>query len=168
MNIYHTTFDVELSISILIEEGVIDRITGLELGKSNNINSIVELFLLLHRYGVLVDSEIITEIAQIYDIISQERIVVGNYRLVKIQSPSKVRSLIGKWNPPVEGQMKISDVVNDIFIRITENTEGVFYYYTGRAKNELLKGRYAYKLIIYNKIAIFVDLNRQISYHIKR
>ena len=106
------------------------------------------------------------EIEDIYHIVYRERVFSESFRVVKVQTPYKIRSLIEKWNPPTSGQMKINDAIADIYMKITNKTEGEFYYYNGKSKDAYSKGRYAYKLIIYKKTAIFVNLYRKISYHI--
>lgn len=159
-------FDLRLALNILKEEHIIDEITMWELEKCVEIRCFENLFLALAKYGFSLDWILRIDIERIYDIIYKEKITVGDYRVVKAKTASRIRSLIGKWNPPANGQMKISDVIRDIFEKVSARAPGETYYYTGRSKEKAAKGKYAYKLIVCEGIAIFVDLNRHIAYRI--
>ena len=153
-------------LDILKKEKLIDDMTLIEVKKWKFIDTIDSLFSTLGDNGVSLSLNLQVELKKIYDLISKENICCGNYRAIKVRTSSGILSLIGKWNPPTYGQMKIGEVVEDIYTKIRDNVQGEWYYYTGKTKNELAKGRYAYKLIVLEKIAIFVNLNREISYHI--
>lgn len=158
--------DLDLVINILKEEHIIDEMTALELKKRTLIKNIQELFVLLAQYGIALNPRMQEEISLIYDIVSKEGILAGDYKTVKVKTASRIRSLIGKWNPPSPGQMKIGEVLEDIFIKVARSAQGVYYYYTGKCREKVFNGKYVYKLIICEKVSIFVDLNRKISYHI--
>ena len=143
----------ELALYILKEELAIDEIAIFEVKKKMHISDWSELFAQFEQVGI--------------GIIYQEQAYSGGYRLVNAKSPARIRSLIGKWNPPAKGQMKVGDATNDIFLRACDRIQGEKYYYTGRGKEKHSKGRYAYKLIINGETVLFLDLNRLISYHIR-
>ena len=163
---YGSVFNLDLALDVLREECFADAITIFELKKNKDICSLKELFSALKKYITIPTEKLQIDVEQIYDIICSEKIEVGCYRVVKVNSFSGIRSLIGKWNPPCAGQMKIGEVVDDIYMRATEFIQGETYYYTGKHKDSTFKGKYAYKLIIRGSIVVFIDLNRGISYHI--
>ena len=159
-------FDKELLLGILKEEKLINEIIALELRKKSETDSVNAAIDVIRGFKVKISSDKALEIEEIYNTAVAEGIIAGNYRVVKGITQYKLRSMIGKWNPPTPNQMKILDVIDDICNRVTNGDLGEVYYYTGREKNNLLGGKYAYKLIICCKTAFFVDLNRQILYHI--
>lgn len=154
-------FDLRLMINILLEEQLIDSLVAFELQKKNDISSFEELVEDIHinlKKGQDIDSK------QIYDIIAKERIAPGNYHLVTIKTVSKLKSLIGKWHSPANGQMKISNVLEDIRLKSLTLSQGEFYYFNGKSLDPLAKGRYAYKLLIRDQLVILINLNRGIAY----
>ena len=163
---YESVFNLNLALDVLKAEGLADVITLFELKKNKNVCSFDELFSALKQYVKIPTEKLQIDVEQIYDIIYSENIEVGSYRVATVHSLSGIRSLIGKWNPPSVGQMKIGEVVDDIYRRATELVQGETYYYTGKHRDPLFKGKYAYKLIVNNNIIIFVDLNKRILYHI--
>jgi len=62
--------------------------------------------------------------------------------------------------------MKISDVISDIQQKITENLCGEFFYYNGRSKCPSAKGKYTYKLILKERIIVFIDLYQKKAFHL--
>ena len=158
--------NLDLALAILKEEDVLDEIAVLELSTINKIVTIEELFLELEKRGIILDSKNKVDMENIYGIISSEMPCVSAYRVIKVKTAYRVRSLIGKWNPPSLGQMKINDVINDIYTRTRNKIQGEEYYYTGRGKEKNSRGKYIYKLIISGEVAVFLDFNRIISYHI--
>ena len=163
---YKSVFNLNLALDVLKAEGLADAITLFELKKNKNICSFAELFSALKQHAKIPAEKLQIDVEQIYDIIYSENIEDGGYRVATVRSLSGIRSLIGKWNPPSAGQMKISEVVNDIYRRATELVQGKTYYYTGKHRDSMFKGKYVYKLIVSNSIVVFIDLNRGISYHI--
>lgn len=159
-------FDLALALNILKEKRLVDNITLMELGKLTNIKNTDDLFAALRSFNIFLNGELWIDVKDIYDIICKENTVAGCYRVVNVRTPNKIRSMIGKWNPPTASQMKIGDVIDDIFKRVSKNIQGECYYYTGRSKCEGSKGKYAYKLIVSKNNAIFVNLNNLISYQI--
>lgn len=159
-------FCLELAMNILKEEKLVDDMIMLELYKDSVIPNWDALFFVLEKHSIVLEPELQVDVKKIYDIIYSENISPGNYRMIKLHTPSRVRSLMGKWNPPINGQMKIGEVKEDIFKRVLENIQGERYYYNGKSKNEFSKGRYAYKLVVRGRIAVFVNLHRRISYHV--
>mgnify|MGYP004527671111 FL=1 len=157
----------ELALCILKEELAIDEIAIFEVKKKMHVSDWSALFAQFEQVGIGIDTENRLAIEYIYDIIYQEQAYSGGYRRVNAKSPARIRSLIGKWNPPTQGQMKVGDATNDIFLRACNRIQGEKYYYTGRGKEKHSKGRYAYKLIINGETVLFLDLNRLISYHIR-
>lgn len=160
---------VDLAINILNAEKVINEITALELKKHAAVggyNSFDSFIPLLMKYSCPVSEKQQIDFQEIYGIIYRESIFCDEYRVVKSLTFSKIRSMIGKWNPPAAGQMKIGEVLKDIYNRVSNCIQGVVYYYTGKSVDKRTKGRFGYKLIIKNNIAIFVDLNRKIIYRI--
>ena len=164
--VINDSFDRELMMCILKEENLIDGITLLEMNKREKVYNLEALTAALKDYGVYIGNRTLSDMTTIYEIAKTEDICIGNYRVVKSVTRSKIRSMIGKWNPPSSGQMKIIDVVEEIYRRIEDNTQCEVYYYTGKDKNKVSKGKYAYKLLICKKMTFFVDLNRKIMYHI--
>lgn len=162
----NTSIDLDLVINILIEEHIVDEITAIELKKQQPIMNTQELLAGLALYGVVLKQKTQKEVSILYDIVSKEGIQAGDYKTIKVKTASRIRSLIGKWNPPSTGQMKIGEVLEDIFLKISESIQGETYYYTGKGKGGKLHGKYVYKLIICKNISVFVDLNRKKSYHI--
>lgn len=159
-------FDLDLALNILKEKRLIDNIALMELSKQPGIESLDDLFTALQPCNSYLSEKLWIDVKDIYDIICKENTVAGCYREVNVRTPNKIRSMIAKWNPPTASQMKIGDVIEDIFRRVSENIQGECYYYTGRSKCESSKGKYAYKLIVRKNNAIFVNLNNQISYQI--
>jgi len=152
-------FDLQLMINILLEEHQIDRLTAFELQKKSEVYCFEDLGIELIK-----DSKI--DIKQIYDIIKREGIPSGNYYFVKIKTISRLRSLIGKWHSPTEGQMKLPDVLDDIYYRIVDQIQGEQYYFTGKPNKPVSKGRYSYKLFIHDNITFFINLNNEKAYRI--
>jgi len=156
-------FDLQLMINILLEERLIDSFAAFELQKKNDISSFEDLVEAIH---VDVKKRRDIDIKQIYDIIAKEQIIPGNYHLVTVKTIAKLKSLFRKWHSPVSGQMKISDVLKDIRYKAITLSQGEFFYFNGKATEPLSKGRYAYKLLIKNRLVFFIDLHNKIAYHI--
>ena len=161
----NSIFDLKLALSILQEECIIDEITAHEIQKKS-VSDIKDLFAELEQQEIRMDFKNRLDIECIYGIIYREQSYSGGYRRITAKTAVKIRSMIWKWNPPVAGQMRIGEVVKDIFLRACNRVEGERYYYNGHGKEKYSKGRYAYKLIISGEVIVFLDLNRFISYHI--
>lgn len=158
--------NLNLAINILKEENIINEIIALKLNKQHPVKKPQDMLVLLKHLGIELESEAQRDIFKIYKIISREGIKAGDYKTIKVRVASGIRGLIGKWNPPSGEQMKIGEVLNDIFARVSQYIQGEAYYYTGKSKDKRSCGKYAYKLIVSENIAIFIDFNRKISYHI--
>ena len=159
-------FDLNLALNILKEKKLADSITLMELEKKQNIESADDLFSSLETYGIVLADKLRIDVKDIYDIICRENILSGDFKTVTVRTPNKIRSVIGKWNPPTAGQMKIDEVIEDIFRRVSDNVQGEAYYYSGKSKYEQVKGRYVYKLVICNETAVFINLNDRVAYQI--
>ncbi|MBQ8836015.1 MAG: hypothetical protein IJ002_00740 [Clostridia bacterium] len=160
------TFDLALALKILKENHITDFITAAEIEKRQDICDIETLFTVLEEEGRPVSYEIRIDVKDIYGIIYEENVSVENYKTIVLRAPNSVRRMISKWNPPTETQMKIGDAVNDIYRRITEKIIGEYYYYTGRSNIKGEKGKYAYKLIVSDRNAIFVNLHSRIAHQV--
>ena len=91
-------------------------------------------------------------------------ICVERFIVVEKITKNKIRSLIGKWFPPSNGQLSINSAIEDIYSRISNRIEGRCDYHTGKTFQSPNGGRYVYTLIIKLDIVLFIDENREICY----
>ena len=121
----------------------------IELKSLSNNNQSHEIATLFDEYNI--------DLTVIYDIINIENICDFRFCIKYVSSRTAVKKLIEKWFPPSNEQLRIRDVVDDIYRRLTAGIECSILYKNGKETLKNPNGKFQYRLIIKENIKILIS-----------
>ena len=160
---------IDLILSIARTEHIIDYSDIIHVGESEYdnseyIKSIIEQCVGIYRSNNGDENQLARFQKIIGFVFSDPSECYIYYRMINLRVKSNLNRMIVKWNPPIPGQMKIKEVVDDIFTNILRGDTGLYHYWNGRDKQR--QGKYCYSLFVLDGVGFFKNAQSKTIYKI--
>ena len=97
------------------------------------------------------------DIDRLNDIILNEKIQNFRFSIKRVNSYNAIKNLIEKWYPPSNNQLKINEVVKDIYCRLIDKHDSDVFYINGKISKDYPHGKFQYRFIRKKTVVLFIS-----------